>query len=217
MADIEKLQNAFRSERLLYRAIEDSEADQKWFYTRVQSDPVAFALLDSSLLRPQIRSRSDEKLADLQKGLLGVMICLPAHRDGEDFIPQKPIGIVSLDDEAGGNYRHHHRLAVLAIAIATEYQGHGYGPEAIRWAVDWAFERANIHSVSLACVEYNERAKHLYEKLGFVFEGRMRKCHFHEREWWDLLLFSMLEGEWEALKKKNSDGDTQMGRTLPQR
>lgn len=212
MSDTHKLHNAFRSDRLLFRAIEDSEADQRWFYTRIQSDPVAFALLDSSVLRPQIRSRSDEKLADLQKGLLGVMICLPAYHDGEDFIPQKQIGIVSLDDEAGGNYRHHHRLAVLAVAIATEYQGLGYGTEAIRWAVDWAFERANIHSVSLGCVEYNERARRLYERLGFVFEGRMRKCHFHERKWWDLLLFSMLEEEWEAIREGKSDGDSLMQR-----
>ncbi|KAK9412714.1 putative Acyl-CoA N-acyltransferase [Seiridium unicorne] len=206
MADAAKLRNAFRSERLLFRAIEDSEADKEWFYTQIQSDPLGFALLDSNLLRPQTRSRSDAKLADIQQGLLGVLICLPSPTAdaGDSPASSTPIGILSLDDEAGSNYRHHHRLAVLSIAIAPGYQGHGYGAEAIRWAMDWAFERANIHSLSLGCVEYNERAKHLYEKLGFVLEGKLRKCHFHERKWWDVLLFSMLEDEWEALKGKKT-------------
>ncbi|KAK9774632.1 putative Acyl-CoA N-acyltransferase [Seiridium cardinale] len=206
MADAAKLRNAFRSERLLFRAIEDSEADKEWFYTQIQSDPLGFALLDSNLLRPQTRSRSDAKLADIQQGLLGVLICLPSPTTDvtDSSAGSTPIGVLSLDDEAGSNYRHHHRLAVLSIAIAPGYQGHGYGAEAIRWAMDWAFERANIHSLSLGCVEYNERAKHLYEKLGFVLEGRLRKCHFHERKWWDVLLFSMLEDEWEALKGKKA-------------
>lgn len=189
------LQNAFRSDRLLYRAIENNEADKDWYHTQIQNDPVGFALGDSNLLRPQIKSRNDEALLDAQKGLLGVMICLPAPTAAEDATP---IGILTLNDENGSNYRHHHRLAVLSIAIAPDYQDKGYGGETIRWAVDWAFLRANIHSISLGCVEYNERARHLYEKIGFVLEGRFRKCHFHERKWWDVLLFSMLEEEWEA-------------------
>ncbi|KAH6645870.1 acyl-CoA N-acyltransferase [Truncatella angustata] len=211
MANTTKLQRAFRSERLLFRAIEDDDADRQWFYTQVQSDPVSFASLDSSLLRPQIRSRSDAKLSDLQNMLLGVMICLPPNTS---YDQPTPIGILSLDDEAGSNYRHHHRLAVLAIAVSADHQGSGYGAEAIRWAVDWAFERANIHSVSLACVEYNDRAKHLYEKLGFVLEGRLRKCHFHERRWWDVLMFSMLEEEWEAVREKESDVRSGIGQVV---
>lgn len=198
MAD-SKLQRAFRSERLVFRAIQDNDADKEWFHEQIQSDPVIFASLDSNILRPQTRSRSDAKLADLRDMLLSVMICLPGS--GPDAA-LAPIGMIRLDDEAGSNYRHHHRLACLGIAIASEHQGKGYGAEAIQWAMDWAFERANIHSLSLGCVEYNEKGRHLYEKLGFVMEGRLRKCHYHERQWWDVLLFSILEEEWEALKKK---------------
>jgi RimJ/RimL family protein N-acetyltransferase len=199
--------NAFRSERLVYRAVEDTDFDKDWFHAQIQSDPVGFALGDSSLLRPQVKSRSDAKLAEIQKGLLGVIICLPAAADDAadpGSVPKPtPIGILDMDDDGhADNYRHHHRLAELGIALAAPYQNQGYGGEAIRWATDWAFERANIHAVSLGCVEYNERGKHLYQRLGFVLEGRYRKCHFHERKWWDVLLFSMLEDEWEALREK---------------
>ncbi|KAI1850189.1 hypothetical protein JX265_013468 [Neoarthrinium moseri] len=196
--------NAFRSQRLYYRAVEDTDFDRQWFHTQIQSDPAVFSLFDPSVVRPQTRSQSDSKLADIQKGLLGVFICLPPQntttQDADILEKLTPIGILNLDDVAGERYRHHHRLVELQISIAPSYQNQGYGSEAIRWALDWAFERANIHSVGLGCVEYNDRGKRLYEKLGFVMEGRCRKCHFHERKWWDILLYSMLEGEWEALK-----------------
>ncbi|GKT64140.1 GNAT family [Colletotrichum tofieldiae] len=118
----------------------------------------------------------------------------------EQIKSDPPIGVLVLNDEAGDNYRHHHRLAFLTISITLAHRNKGYGAEAINWAVGWAFQRANIHSIRLGCVEYNERGRHLYEILGFVLEGRLRKSHYHERKWWDVLLYSMLEDEWLALR-----------------
>ncbi|KAI8304628.1 hypothetical protein K4K61_006016 [Colletotrichum sp. SAR11_59] len=195
--DEELVGNSFQSGRLIFRAIEDDADDKRWFHEQIKNDPVGFALGDSNVLRPQTRRRSDSLLLEIQGFLLGVIICLPA---ADGAASPQPIGVVALNDEAGDNYRHHHRLAVLSISIAKPYRNQGYGAEAINWAVDWAFQKANIHSISLGCVEYNDRGKHLYEKLGFVLEGRYRKLHFHERQWWDVLLYSMLEDEWKALR-----------------
>ncbi|KAH7026380.1 acyl-CoA N-acyltransferase [Microdochium trichocladiopsis] len=191
------LAGAFTSARLSYRAVEDTEAEKTWYHEHIRSDPVTFGLGDSNLVRPQTKTKSDDHLSGISKSLLGVVICLKPQ---SETVQPTPIGVLVLDDEASDNYRHHHRLACLSLSIATEHQNQGYGREAINWAVDWAFLRANIHSISLGCVEYNEKGRHLYEGLGFVLEGRFRKCHFHERRWWDLLLFSMLEEEWEALR-----------------
>ncbi|KAL0935743.1 GNAT family [Colletotrichum truncatum] len=191
------LANAFRSKRLIFRAIDDSDEEKTWFHEQIKNDPVGFAFVDSNVLRPQSRKRNDALLLELQNALLGVIICLP---ETDDNGKPRPIGVLGLNDEAGDNYRHHHRLAVLTICIAAAHRDKGYGAEAINWAADWAFQRANIHCISLGCVEFNERGRHLYEKLGFVLEGRYRQSHFHERKWWDVLLFSMLENEWEALR-----------------
>ncbi|KZL79042.1 gnat family [Colletotrichum incanum] len=192
-----ELGNAFRSKRLEFRAIEDNDEDKGWFHEQIKSDPIGFAMGDSNALRPQTRKRNDTLLEEIQKALLGVVICVLAT---DDTATSQPIGVLALNDEAGDNYRHHHRLAVLTISIAPAYRNKGYGAESINWAVDWAFQRANIHTISLGCVEYNERGIHLYEKLGFVLEGRFRKSHYHERKWWDVLLYSMLEDEWLALR-----------------
>src|SRR6185369_654200 len=95
-------------------------------------------------------------------------------------------------------YRHHHRGFTLSINITAAHQNQGYGFEAINWALDWAFRFAGAHNVGLSTVEYNLRARRLYEKIGFVFEGRFREDHYHDRKWYDVLFYSMLEHEWEA-------------------
>ncbi|KAK7716723.1 hypothetical protein SLS64_002428 [Diaporthe eres] len=218
------LATAFQSERLVYTAIPDTDEIKTWFHEGFENDPVGRAYADSSLLRPQTKARSDEVLADIRKDLLGVLICLPPATPEKPADPDqapsaggataapkptpkptpkpKPIGVLHLDDESGSMYRHHHRLCVMSVSINAEYRDKGYGSEAINWALDWAFTRANLHAVSLGCLEFNERGKHLYEKLGFIPEGRFRKCHWHERKWWDVLLFSMLEEEWLELRNK---------------
>lgn len=218
------LATAFQSERLVYTAIPDTDEIKDWFYERFENDPVGRAYADSSLLRPQTKARSDEILDGIRKDLLGVLICLPPKTpeqpaDQAEKSPSAdgsasaapaetpkakptPIGVLHLDDESGSMYRHHHRLSVMSVSVISGYRDKGYGSEAINWALDWAFTRANLHAVSLGCVEFNERAQHLYEKLGFVPEGRFRKCHWHERKWWDVLLYSMLEEEWLELRNK---------------
>ncbi|KAH8649926.1 acyl-CoA N-acyltransferase [Xylariales sp. PMI_506] len=195
-------QSAFRSQRLIYREIQDTEADKNWFHNHIQNDPVSYALSDPSVLRPQVQSRSNEALLDMQKSMLGVMICIsPAPAEEGKEVAPTPVGVLSLSASADGeSYRAHHRVCSLSIVIAAEHQNKGYGAEAIDWALDWAFTKANIHSVGLSCVEFNTRAAHLYEKLGFVLEGRLRSIHFYGRRWWDVLLYSMLEDEWESLR-----------------
>lgn len=82
----------------------------------------------------------------------------------------------------------------------------GYGSEAINWVLDWAFKYANVHKVEIGAVSYNDRAAHLYEKLGFKPEGRRRHVVFVNRQWYDIIEFGMLEDEWEALRQqKGSD------------
>jgi RimJ/RimL family protein N-acetyltransferase len=49
--------------------------------------------------------------------------------------------------------------------------GKGYGHEATRLALGFALNELNLHRVQLTVFDYNPRAIHLYEKLGFQQEG----------------------------------------------
>lgn len=93
-----------------------------------------------------------------------------------------------------------HRNIGLGLSLLKEYQGQGYGPEALNWALDWCFRHAGMHTVSIATASFNTRAAALYEKMGFVMEGRKRQVIWYDREWYDSILFSMTEHEWEVLR-----------------
>lgn len=88
------------------------------------------------------------------------------------------------------------RGAKMGISIRPEDQGKGYGSEAIQWALEWAFVHAGLHRVALTVAEWNGRAIKVYEKLGFVLEGRMREALWKEGRWWDLLYMGVLSREW---------------------
>jgi RimJ/RimL family protein N-acetyltransferase len=55
------------------------------------------------------------------------------------------------------------------------------------------------HKLDLDFWEYNTRAQALYEKLGFVHEGRRRGNHWSRGRFWDdVVLMGITAEEWWA-------------------
>lgn len=86
------------------------------------------------------------------------------------------------DNETGG----------FRIDLIPGARGRGYGPEAIRLMLDYAFEVIGLHRVKLEVFDFNERAVRAYEKCGFVLEGRERDALLWEGERHDSLIMSVL-------------------------
>lgn len=210
----ESLRGAWRSERLIYRAV-DEDLDKPFLKEHIVGDPVQSGLSSYSLLVPPTK-KYVTAYADffLNECLLGVIICLPATAQPVEAEPSTaegaatepkpkseptPIGFVCLFRRGHETYPHQ-RAASLGVSIIEAYRGHGYGGEAVNWALDWGFRRAGLHRVALGCFAINPRAERLYRKLGFVEEGREREFLFYDRGWHDLIRFSMLDREWEALR-----------------
>ena len=72
----------------------------------------------------------------------------------------------------------------------------GYGTDAVRLILRFAFLELNVHRVSLSVFEYNPRAKRAYEKAGFVEEGRVRGALLREGRRWDEIFMGVLRPEW---------------------
>lgn len=216
MLSKKSLKDAFKSQRLLYRAIEDTADEKEFYHQSLMTDPVQLAMSDINRLRPASGKKTEDLIKMLQGATLGVTICLQPdsksleHPDDEDLAPTSsetgkqgskpmPIGFICLASH-GPESSGHHRHAMLGLSLAEAFRGKGYGSEAINWALDWAFESAGLHRVELGAFSYNHAALKLYRKLGFAEEGRQREAIYQFRAWHDIVLFSMLEHEWERLR-----------------
>jgi RimJ/RimL family protein N-acetyltransferase len=73
--------------------------------------------------------------------------------------------------------------------------GKGYGTEASRLICRYGFDKMRLHRIDLWVADANTAAIRVYEKVGFVEEGRARDTLRRNGKWHDMLLMSMLEGE----------------------
>jgi aminoglycoside 6'-N-acetyltransferase len=102
------------------------------------------------------------------------------------------VGLLLLGEEAYPMYRH----ASLDIAIATEHQGKGFGPEALRLAIRFLIEERGHHRFTIDPSVANERAITAYARLGFKPVGVLRRYERHaDGEWHDGLLMDLLADE----------------------
>ena len=81
-----------------------------------------------------------------------------------------------------------------------KYWSKGYGTDAMRIILRYAFTELNLHRVSLDTFEYNPRAIRSYEKAGFKIEGRVRQLLNREGRRWDVIYMGILREEWEKIR-----------------
>ncbi|RME88009.1 MAG: N-acetyltransferase [Anaerolineae bacterium] len=91
------------------------------------------------------------------------------------------------------------RSAEVGLFIGEKrYWDRGYGSEVLRLWLRYAFETLNLNRVYLHVHANNRRAVHVYEKVGFVLEGRLRQAVYQDGEYHDVLVMSVLRSEWKS-------------------
>lgn len=89
------------------------------------------------------------------------------------------------------------RSAELGIFIGDKsYWNQGYGSEVMKMLLQHGFSTLNLHRIFLRVFEDNPRAIRVYEKAGFIHEGRQRQAEYHDGRFHDILLMSVLRPEW---------------------
>lgn len=105
--------------------------------------------------------------------------------------PGQPIGSVILP-----NIDYMHGRAELGISIGEkEYWGRGYGSDAIRTVLRYAFDVMGLRRVGLITDIDNERGIRSYEKCGFVREGVLRQHRMRHGEPIDMIAMAVLREE----------------------
>jgi RimJ/RimL family protein N-acetyltransferase len=163
----------------------DPEIESKWTH-----DSEFMRLMETAPARPMsaamVKKQYEklEKQIEEDKNLYHFMI-----RARED---DRLIGKASVQwiEWANGN-------GFLRLGIgAAEDRRKGYGTQALRMLLRFAFAELNLFRVSVIVAEYNEGAIALLNKSGFIQEVCRRKSLERDGRRWDLYVFGLLAEEW---------------------
>lgn len=106
----------------------------------------------------------------------------------------RPLGTTDLRD-----IDHRNRSASFGVLIGEPGdRGKGYGTEATRLMLDYAFTALGLHNVLLHVYAYNLAGQRAYEKAGFKEIGRRRQCRWLGGRLWDEVLMDCLASEFES-------------------
>jgi len=113
---------------------------------------------------------------------------------------------IEIEGEIAGKCGLHHidrysQVCQLGIWLGRDYWGKGYGPDAVRILLDYAFRHLNLHKVCLEVLADDERAVGAYRKVGFVEEGRLREQAWHNGTYRDTLRMGVLRTQWGGLDR----------------
>jgi RimJ/RimL family protein N-acetyltransferase len=117
----------------------------------------------------------------------------------EDDRPVGAIDLHAVDLTAGG--------AGLGVMIGDpDDTGRGYGADAIASLVDFGFGQLRLERIWLDVYDFNERARRVYERLGFVHEGTLRHAFFRDGRYADVHRMAVLRDEWRSPVLAHDDG-----------
>lgn len=85
----------------------------------------------------------------------------------------------------------------LRFAIAPTFRKHGYGSEAVKATITYAFVQHKLHRVFARTAGKNEASARLLKSLGMRLEAHYREHAIFQGEWDEELHFAILDREWQ--------------------
>ncbi|EAH0189560.1 spermidine N1-acetyltransferase [Listeria monocytogenes] len=92
-----------------------------------------------------------------------------------------------------------HRRAEFQIIIDPKFQGHGYAVSATKLAMKYAFHVLNLHKLYLVVDKVNEKAIHVYEKVGFIREGELIDEFFVDGTYHDAIRMCIFQHQYREM------------------
>ena len=163
----------------------DPEVESQWthdseFMRMMETDPAR--PLSAAMLKKQYEKL--EQQVEEDKNLFHFMI----RAKSDDRLMGK--ASIYWIEWANGN-------GFLRLGIgAAEDRRKGYGTQALRMLLRFAFAELNLFRVTAVVPEYNEGAIALLNRFGFVQEVCRRKSLERDGRRWDLYVFGLLGEEW---------------------
>lgn len=150
------------------------------------NDPETVDNLSDIFLYPHTVNESQRWLDSVLEGKSEMKCFVIAEKATGRYIGQ--LGIAKIDWRS--------RVGELGIVIGDrELRGKGYGSEAIRLLLEFAFDTLNLHRMELTTYEFNTAGHRCYLKCGFREEGRKRRNLFRKGRYWDTVIMGILADE----------------------
>jgi ribosomal-protein-serine acetyltransferase len=113
-----------------------------------------------------------------------------------------PQAAIVVEGEIAGSLGAHpfdvmRRSTSIGYWIDERHTGKGIVRRSVAAFLDYLFEEARLHRVEIRCGTENSRSCAIPERLGFTREGVLREAEYVSGRWVDLVVWSMLEQEWQ--------------------
>lgn len=168
-------------EKTILRAIEPAD---NALLLELINDPNTEKMLGGSSF-PVSETAQAKWICD-QLGRQDVLRCIVSEKQA----PDKGIGTVILSDidRKNGNAQVH-------LKLAQSGRGKGYGTDALKAMVDYAFRQLRLHCVYAYILSYNTLSQKLFQKCGFQMEGVLKNRVFKDGTYIDLVSYSITYDE----------------------
>ncbi|KPV72594.1 uncharacterized protein RHOBADRAFT_55692 [Rhodotorula graminis WP1] len=185
----------FTSDRLVYRA--PTFPEDEAVFAEFLRDPTVLLGAIPQTCKPLNKKELDDfkKASEGPSPGLAVLACLPLSAE-EPTRAGEPVGWLCLAHV--GDFGGVHRNASFGLFFSAKHSGKGYATEAVGWLLEMAFVSYGLHRLECQVFEWNFAARRVYEKHGFVVEGRRRQVLWQEGAWQDDIMLSLLADEYRA-------------------
>jgi ribosomal-protein-alanine N-acetyltransferase len=91
--------------------------------------------------------------------------------------------------------------AEINYMMSDAHYGRGFGTRAVALLIEKLFRETELHRIFATISVENAASIKLVERLGFVFEGRMREHYLIQGRRTDELIYGLLRSEWSPIQR----------------
>lgn len=184
----------FEGEKICLTALDlekDAEVVARWTH-----DPEYGRLTSSKPTRPlspmQVKKAMEEQVKEARE-----------KRQRFDFAirlktKERLVGLATIE---GIEWTHGHGWLSLSLGSAAD-RGMGYGGEALKLILRYAFHELNLYRLNTIFFEDNARGLAFLERHGFQIEVRRRQAIYRAGRRWDEVRLGLLREDWEIGRRE---------------
>lgn len=178
--------NFWRGEKVRLRAIEQEDLDElNGSFDEVDQWE---ARANSEIGVPTWREKDRKDFAGLRKGKDGSHTWIIENNEAQRV---GLIGTFDCDQRVGA--------FKYWLEIRRAFWRRGYGSEAIKIVIRYYFRELRYQKVTSQIYAFNESSLRLHEKLGFVYEGRIRRVVYTNGQLHDQIFMGMTKEEFDQV------------------